>query len=779
MAGFRKGIYLVGSMNSQIRTSKLPSKGDVLSVLFYNMRIVNLNLYSSASLVIDEVDVFWKKARIPTQNRSNCIIKLQGLYNTLRDLEKSKNRKSELQMQRESDFVEGLSDLFDIATSNALNDIKIPEDREFLIMQRQKGRPGCMLGVDVKLTQMEKRKEERITAEEKRKKRYESQNLSLLCKQDSQLSEFNESEAESTEEDNSAAETVKTDKNKKAEGTADSSNSKRARKTIMTPRLAAALDKSRISDRDAVHIVSAAVEALSLDISEYVLNRSSVKRSRENFRAERYALIKSVEIDVPFIELHWDSKLLPHLTENKNVDRLPVIAVSVNFEQLLGVPGITSGEGIEVCSAVFDIAEEWNLVEKIQACCFDTTASNTGKLKGAATLLEQKLGRDTLWLPCRHHIFEVVLAGVFLKTKLIVTSGPEIALFKRFKTEWQTMDKTKYHDFTTDTNIYDSLKNVAAEIIKFVKEKLVEDQPRDDYKELLQLTLIFLGEKMENVNFRSPGPYHLARWMAKSIYCLKIFLFRKQFGYIRKNDLILIGEICVFLVSVYVRAWFSAPNTIDAPLNDINFLKSLVDFKKINEAVANIAILKFLNHLWYLNEECVALSVFDERIGREEKQRMARKLTDQLRGELGAEKQNEEQESLLDSEAEVEESEEQIEKRLTLKLKDVPDFIMRNLPTELLSKNSTKLFTRFDISTDFLYDDPLNWSFREDYQKGKKIVSSLKSVNDTAERGVKLMQEYNDKLTKNEDQKQFLLQVVSHYRKKFPNALKQVLNREF
>jgi hypothetical protein len=47
----------------------------------------------------------------------------------------------------------------------------------------------------------------------------------------------------------------------------------------------------------------------------------------------------------------------------------------------------------------------------------------------------------------------------------------------------------------------------------------------------------------------------------------------------------------------------------------------------------------------------------------------------------------------------------------------------------------------------------------DEYIQAKEILSALKVVNDTAERGVKLMEEYNEKFTKNEDQKQFILQV--------------------
>lgn len=147
----RKPCFLFGSIKNQITGSKLPSRGNVLSVLFYNMREVKLNLHNSAALVTDEVLIFWKKARIPTQDPSHCIKKCKKLYATYRSLEKHKTRQSVSCRQKEKQFAESLNDLFDIAHANALNIIKIEEDKIFLLMQRRKGRPGSMLGVDKKL----------------------------------------------------------------------------------------------------------------------------------------------------------------------------------------------------------------------------------------------------------------------------------------------------------------------------------------------------------------------------------------------------------------------------------------------------------------------------------------------------------------------------------------------------------------------------------------------------------------------------------------------------
>lgn len=61
------------------------------------------------------------------------------------------------------------------------------------------------------------------------------------------------------------------------------STAKRATREIMTPRLSAVLDKCKVSDRDGVHLLTACVEALSLNTKEYVINRTSIKKSAKNF----------------------------------------------------------------------------------------------------------------------------------------------------------------------------------------------------------------------------------------------------------------------------------------------------------------------------------------------------------------------------------------------------------------------------------------------------------------------------------------------------------------
>ena len=58
---------------------------------------------------------------------------------------------------------------------------------------------------------------------------------------------------------------------------------------------------------------------------------------------------------------------------------------------------------------------------------------------------------------------------------------------------------------------------------------LKNEQTRDDYRELAELTIISLGRTHKRaIHFMAPGAMHNARWMAKAIYSLKILLFREQ-----------------------------------------------------------------------------------------------------------------------------------------------------------------------------------------------------------------------------------------------------------
>ena len=65
---------------------------------------------------------------------------------------------------------------------------------------------------------------------------------------------------------------------------------------------------------------------------------------------------------------------------------------------------------------------------------------------------------------------------------------------------------------------------------------------------------------------------------------------------------------------------------------------------------------------------------------------------------------------------------------------------------------------------------PLN-GYRELY----KAASTMKVVNDSADRAIALMWQHNSSLAKNEEQKQLLLCIVERHRKQYPTCTKSAL----
>lgn len=614
----KKEIYLVGHVRHQITGSKLPSNGQVLAVLFYNIRKVNLSVNASANLTIRECIIYWEKARIPTKSLPNCVKKLVALYQVWRNLQKNANKTQEVFEQRRQEFVTNINNLFDIAHANALHLIKINEDRVFLQRQREPGRPGHLAGVDKKLTEMEERVSLRNIQEQKRRATYLA-SITPPTSSHEPLPENSSSNSEITElqehlpipVENKQPDTIKTSVNK----------------NFITPKLVAALDRCQLSMRDSVFIIEATIEALGHNTDEFPISKSSIQRIRTEKRKQRAEAIKlNFQNDVPdTVIVHWDGKLLPALDVRKcKEERLPIVITYDNKEQLIAVPKLDSSTGSEQAQAVWNAIVDWNLEDKVQILCCDTTASNTGRFNGACVLLEQKLNREMLIFACRHHIYELVLKAVFESKISNITTCPDIPLFKNFRANWKNINLEKIQSYKETL----SRLNVSEidELLEYYRTELTKEIIRDDYRELIELSIIFLGGDTDNkLKVRPPGAMHHARWMARAIYSFKISLFSSQFRMSNKDKTALL-DVCLFIATSYVKPWLQCTLAVKAPYQDLCFLKAMKAYETVDETISKAAIQKFHQHLWYLTEEVSVLSLFDDDVNQESKVKMVANL---------------------------------------------------------------------------------------------------------------------------------------------------------
>lgn len=723
-----KDVYLLGP-SDKLAGNKLPSNKQAVGRFLYIHVKEKKTVKEASTAVIREVVQFWERARIPTKPQQHAIKKMESLFAEYKCLKKHKDRKTDTQRTNEDKFREKFDDLFDIAHAEAMTRITIEEDRQFLIAQREKGRRGTMAGIDLVLTAKEERARQRVQRQKRRRDQANeepgpSSSVAVLASSSSSSS------------DDQPDETVAV--------FATPPPPKRAKMNIVTPSLAAALDRTKLSDRKAAFVLAEAAKSLGHNVEELNINRSSIHRHRESHRMIFARSVQDKFDPTVSLTVHWDGKLIPALTGKEQVDRLPVLVSGLGVDQLLAVPKLGRGTGAAQADAVVNALQEWDITDRVAAMSFDTTSSNTGHISGACTLIQQKLGRELLFLACRHHVLELLVEAVF-STCMVPTSGPVVLLFKRFGQKWSLMDQSSYQTAEKMAN-FALLEPDRDDILKFAKKQLQEKQPRDDYREFLELCVIFLGGIPEGgISFKSPGPMHHARWMSKVIYSLKVWMFSGQFK-LSKIESHGLERVLVFIVKFYLKAWTTATDGVSAPASDLTLLQQLTAFEECDSQVSKAASKKLASHLWYLSEELIGLSVFDATVPLDVKRRIVQKMSE-------------------------EEGLENPPKRAVVDLQEIRNKTL----DDFASMNSLLLFTRLGLSTSFLEANPASWEDLEDFKTAKAIVGALKVVNDHAERGVALVQEFSGLLTKGEEQLQFLLQVVGEHRKMFPDSKKSTL----
>ncbi|GBP79248.1 hypothetical protein EVAR_87343_1 [Eumeta japonica] len=424
----------------------------------------------SAHALIQELIEVWSKSSIPTKQQNHCIEKLIKCHKNWLLLKKNRGRNSEAQRKRENLFTNELDKLFDISHASAMNVIKIAEDRAFLIDQREE-RKMIMTSIDKKLEKVKER--------------------SLKWKQRSE--ELREMAAKKDKSKDDVVVPVP----KKTKSSSSSCGVEPSTTGIFTQHVTSALDRNKITDREAMRLIIPLSAALGCNPASLPISRSSIRRARKKARTEYNSNIKKkFDIDSPLV-VHWDGKLMPDITGKKNVERLLIL------------------------------------------------------VSGHQALLKSYFSKDF-----------AIFGKPYLRSTVIVL----------------TSMKTRY-----------SLLKI---LLSLTTTLSGENQVRDDYEELINLIMIVLNKPPAKIHWRAPGPIHHARWMAKLLYALKIFLFRNNLQALKlnKREEKQIVRFVSFGALIYAKIWIEeAPLAADAPVNDLLLWKNLRLYEAIDSEIGKAA----------------------------------------------------------------------------------------------------------------------------------------------------------------------------------------------
>ena len=212
---------------------------------------------------------------------------------------------------------------------------------------------------------------------------------------------------------------------------------------------------------------------------------------------------------------------------------------------------------------------------------FDTTASNTGKHKGAAFILQKLLQSPLFYHGCRHHISELLAKNpwhaIFKKDP-----APDVRMFVSLKNIWEKIDQTAPIKQVTLAN-----GKELVDLFSALLEK--EEFVRGDYRELCSTSIILLGGEIAEFKFKKPGACHKARFMAFGLLALKLFAFSDQRivrdqcfsekGKFDGEQLIKLKRFVKYALAFYIPQFLTSNIASDAPVRDLQLYKSLTKYK--------------------------------------------------------------------------------------------------------------------------------------------------------------------------------------------------------
>lgn len=449
------------------------------------------------------------------------------------------------------------------------------------------------------------------------------------------------------------------------------------------------------------------------DPKGYSVSKSQLCRQLSQYRSsEKEKTYQNIANSNSKLVLHFDTKSFSKLNKRHLGSKLRIVVIlrSETTKVTLG-PYIIASHGAEVCAnAIIDIITKHHLRERIIGMVCDTEGTNTGQTSGVCLRIEQFVQRSLLYLMCRHHSHDLILKHV--GEKLFGDSTAPTFNFEslNLKRSWENLNLEQFLPYVPENvNEARMLADFQADATNTLISQAEKRQTRDDYAELTDLALKFLGKSdITKKSFMVPGTISNARWMAKGQYVLKAFLLRHQLT-IEEDSLDKLRRFALFISLIYAKYWNYCTSIFDAPVNDLHMLQELEKYRIIDEEVANTALKAYSRHLWYLSDELVVLSLFSDHLVHDEKEMMRRKLTPVV-GE-----------------------------RTTNSIKhnvNVESFSVLHL-SDFVTDRSMFLFSALHLDASFLEHEAKDWGQCVSYRNNKCLLKKwLVAVNDSAERAL-------------------------------------------
>ena len=197
-----------------------------------------------------------------------------------------------------------------------------------------------------------------------------------------------------------------------------------SRNMLSLQNVAAAAERKAMSHDEVALILTAFLQDMKIvneDDIQNVVSVNKIKKARELFRENHDAALKKDLQENPVDGVYFDSKIIQTCTtenidekevrKKKAVDQYVISTCDGRFLESCTVEAREGEDDLQhaerVGQRVVEIADNWIGLENLKVVGGDTTATNTGQVKGAFAVIEKLTGRKLYHVECQLHIYEL------------------------------------------------------------------------------------------------------------------------------------------------------------------------------------------------------------------------------------------------------------------------------------------------------------------------------------------------------------------------------------
>ena len=206
-----------------------------------------------------------------------------------------------------------------------------------------------------------------------------------------------------------------------------------------------------------------------------------------------------------------------------------------------------------------------------------------------------------------------------------------------------------------------------------------------------------------------------------------------------------------FILLYYTKYWFTTPLASSAARHDLDFMSSILEYRKVNSRLSFEVLRSAYRHLCYLTPQLITLSLTDTGLEDKNRQDIASELHSKDRLDIST------------------------GKPMFPMITYGPTVTRENM-SSLVGPESWLVFNLLNItgSQDWLLSPITTWPLSPEYKKLLEFTTNLTIINDLAERGIHLATDFINRV-ESEDQRQALFQVVEEFRGRVKDTNKSSL----